>query len=81
MASTPSTTSSLCVGLTDEPARAHGPGAGSPRGRLEVQVLVLQPDVAGRQRILAIHSRRLRARGSLNARAAAAISSHALGGV
>ena len=47
-------------------------------GRLEVQVLVPKPDAEGRQRIAAIHSRRLRERGCLDAKAAAALTSKAL---
>ena len=50
-------------------------------GRLEVQVEVPQPDAAGRQTILAIHSRRLRERGCLAPPAAAAIASGALAAV
>ena len=47
-------------------------------GRLEVHVLVPRPDEAGRQRIAAIHSKRLRERDCLEPRAAAALTSGAL---
>ena len=66
----------LVVGLTNRP-ELMDPALLRP-GRLEVQVLVPKPDAAGRKRIAAIHSKRLRERGCLDARAAAAISSEAL---
>ena len=47
-------------------------------GRLEVQVEVPRPDTDGRRTIVAIHSRRLRERGSLDQKAAAALRSGAL---
>jgi len=47
-------------------------------GRLEVQVKVPRPDAAGRRNIVAIHSRRLRERGCLDACAASALRSGAL---
>ena len=50
-------------------------------GRLEVHVLVPQPDAAGRQRIAAIHSKHVRERGCLEPRAAAALASGAFAAV
>ena len=63
----------LVIGLTNRP-ELMDPALLRP-GRLEVQVLVPRPDADGRQRIGAIHSRRLRQRGCLDERAAAALSS------
>jgi vesicle-fusing ATPase len=61
----------LVIGLTNRPDLMD-PALLRP-GRLEVQVLVPRPDVAGRQRIAAIHSKRLRERGCLDERAAACL--------
>ena len=66
----------LVIGLTNRP-ELMDPALLRP-GRLEVQVLVPKPDAEGRQRIAAIHSRRLRERGCLDAKAAAALTSKAL---
>ena len=66
----------LIIGLTNRPELID-PALLRP-GRLEVQVLVPRPDAAGRQKVVAIHSRRLRERGCLDARAAAALRSGAL---
>ena len=66
----------LVIGMTNRP-ELMDPALLRP-GRLEVHVLVPQPDAEGRQRISAIHSKRLRERGCLEPRAAAALSSGAL---
>lgn len=66
----------LVIGLTNR-KELMDPALLRP-GRLEVQVCVQLPDECGRQRIAAIHSSRLRQRGALDARAAAALSSGAL---
>jgi len=63
------------IGLTNRP-ELMDPALLRP-GRLEVHVLVPQPDAAGRQRIAAIHSERLRERGCLAPPAAAALASGA----
>jgi hypothetical protein len=60
----------LVIGMTNRP-ELMDPALLRP-GRLEVQVLVPLPDKDGRTRILGIHSRQLRERGCLDARAAAA---------
>lgn len=64
------------IGMTNRP-ELMDPALLRP-GRLEVHVLVPLPDTAGRQRIAAIHSKRLRERGCLDPAAAAAIASGAL---
>jgi len=66
----------LVIGMTNRP-ELMDPALLRP-GRLEVQVLVPLPDKDGRTRILGIHSRQLRERGCLDARAAAALSSGSL---
>ena len=66
----------LVIGMTNRP-ELMDPALLRP-GRLEVQVLVPLPDTDGRTRILGIHSRQLRERGCLDARAAAALSSGSL---
>ena len=60
----------LVIGLTNR-AELMEPALLRP-GRLEVQVEIGLPDKEGRQRIVAIHSKRLRERGCLDERAAAA---------
>ena len=66
----------LVIGLTNRPELID-PALLRP-GRLEVHVQLHLPDAEGRQRILAIHSKRLRERGCLDAEASAAIASGAL---
>eukprot|EP00316_Scyphosphaera_apsteinii_P011372 CAMPEP_0119306602 /NCGR_PEP_ID=MMETSP1333-20130426/7315_1 /TAXON_ID=418940 /ORGANISM="Scyphosphaera apsteinii, Strain RCC1455" /LENGTH=703 /DNA_ID=CAMNT_0007309939 /DNA_START=95 /DNA_END=2206 /DNA_ORIENTATION=+ len=66
----------LVIGITNRP-QLMDPALLRP-GRLEAHVEVPRPDLAGRQRITAIHSRRLRERDSLDSRAVACLTSGAL---
>ena len=66
----------LVIGLTNRPELMDK--ALLRPGRLEVHVEVPRPDSQGRQRIAAIHSRKLREAGCLSTRAAAALASGAL---
>ena len=66
----------LVIGMTNRP-ELMDPALLRP-GRLEVHAEVARPDRDGRQRIAAIHSRRLRERGTLDATAVACLSSGAL---
>ena len=66
----------LVIGLTNRPELIDS--ALLRPGRLEVQVKVPRPDATGRQQILEIQTRRLRERGCLTKRAAAALGSGAL---
>lgn len=66
----------LVIGLTNRPELIDD--ALLRPGRLEVHVRIDPPNLTGRQQILHIHTERLRARGCLDARAAAALDSHAL---
>ena len=66
----------LVVGMTNRP-ELMDPALLRP-GRLEVHVEVGRPDETGRQCIIAIHSRQLRERDCLDARAAACLASGAL---
>lgn len=66
----------LIIGMTNRPELIDA--ALLRPGRMEVQVEVARPNAAGRQQIAAIHSRRLRERGTLDAKAIACLASGAL---